>query len=204
MTGTIVTKMPANSLATSSIGAQLKSLPARAARGVSASDSKRDADQRDVAHAHSATPRACRTRRTSHAGFQSPLISTSAITAASSTKLILPSMPSGARIGRRIEKARALFFTPMKVVRVERIETRPAARRRRTASAARDARWSRRNSTPLQKAEKERRIAQRRQRAAHVRHEEDEEHHHMDRRACDCRWRAAADGSAASPRRSCP
>ena len=97
ITGKIVRKMQANSLATSCIGNQLNSLSRRTVAGVNASEASA-----------SSTSRASRTRFCNSSGVpstdserpgcHSPDISTAATAATSSKKLILPSiriLPSG-------------------------------------------------------------------------------------------------------------
>ena len=108
MTGTIVTKIAANSFATSAMGAQSNALPARALFGVSASEASEHGDEQHVAHEVLQSRRAVPNTSNAMPGFHTPLISTSTTITASNTKLILPSMPSGgvSGVGSRNAAAR--------------------------------------------------------------------------------------------------
>jgi hypothetical protein len=169
--GVIVMKMPANSFATSTIGAKLKWFAARVRRGVSRQD----------AHAIARRPRRARgsatRRRAVDDDFEIRLPDArqkhDASIAPSSRKLTLPSMPVGG-IGRRVaEGGIATFQAP-----------EPRDRARRTARAAarsQERRQQHRLRRPeeiarLEEAQEERRVAKRCQRAADVRDQEDEEH----------------------------
>ena len=92
MTGMMVRKMPANSLATSCIGAQPNWLLSCTALGVMASETK-VTTTRPTSRTSPGRPMCVPMMSNSMPGFHTPLISTSATTTASSAKLMLPSKP---------------------------------------------------------------------------------------------------------------
>ena len=103
MTGTIVTKMPAKSFATSSIGAQLNCVARARARGVSASDSKRHGHEQHVAHAFCNATCVPNTSNVD-ARFPEPAHQHEADHGGEQQKVDLAVDAERRRVGRRIEK----------------------------------------------------------------------------------------------------
>jgi hypothetical protein len=170
----------------------------RAPAGVSPSDSQGHGDQRAVAQQF------CSDRRAHHVeampGFQNAAHQHQA-DHHSQQQQVDAALDARAAVGRRVDRHDA-FLAVTSGGPVEP-EDRQQRRRTGTAVSGTDGAPSRRNHA-LQEAQEQRRVAQRRQRAAGIGDDEDEEDHDMRRMLRGCRWRGSAGGSSASTRRSCP
>ena len=137
---------------------------------------QRDRDQADVAHQPRQADRRCRRRRSRRGDFQMPLSSTSPTIAASSQKL---TRAVEADAGACRASGRRAARLPCGSTSGRARRTAPAATPTRNSVSGRMLLRGPEEVHALEEAEEQRRIAQRRERAADVRHDEDEEHDHV-------------------------